>query len=184
VHLSCSLSFSACSAGAGGSDPGSGRVLRKRSAQRENEIEEEAPARNRQKSVYTMPPAPSVRSKGKRKNYKKMSLEAYTEYRKIDPYLTPRSSSFSDASLGAWFHNQSQLNVYLDCYVKQKNVVPEQRWIDFKHMMKKDPDYFGEAIDMCENFVLLPIMDIQQNYITMFIAQFYATVHFGSPLLI
>ena len=68
---------------------------------------------------------------------------------------------------------------YQDCYVKQKNPVPEQRYLDIKHM-KKHSEYFGEALDMCERFGLLPIMQVQCDYEKLMIAQFYATVHLGS----
>ena len=60
-----------------------------------------------------------------------------------------------------------------------KNPVPEQRYFDIEHM-RKHQAYFGEALEMCERFGLLPIMEVKCDYVELMIAQFYATVHFGT----
>jgi hypothetical protein len=72
----------------------------------------------------------------------------------------------------------NQAYVFQDCYAKFKNPVPTQHAIDLDHLRSK-PNYFGEALEICERFGLLPIMDTVCDYDVSMIAQFYATVHFG-----
>jgi hypothetical protein len=44
--------------------------------------------------------------------------------------------------------------------------------------MRMTPRYFGEALAMCEEFGLLPIMEFNNAYDEELIIQFYTTVHF------
>ena len=45
--------------------------------------------------------------------------------------------------------------------------------------VRKNLHYFGEALEICTNIGLLPIMEFRCNYDPMLITQFYATVHFA-----
>jgi hypothetical protein len=44
--------------------------------------------------------------------------------------------------------------------------------------MRKNPEYFGEALAMCEEFGLLPLMQFTQNWDEDLVVQFYSTVYF------
>jgi hypothetical protein len=44
--------------------------------------------------------------------------------------------------------------------------------------MCKNPEYFGEALAMCEEFGLLPLMQFTQNWDEDLVVQFYSTVYF------
>ena len=46
--------------------------------------------------------------------------------------------------------------------------------------MEKDPDYFGEALQMCSQLNILGIMQFNQDFDADLVAQFYATIHLGT----
>ena len=46
--------------------------------------------------------------------------------------------------------------------------------------MEKDPEYFGEALQMCTQLNILGIMQFNKNYDADIVAQFYAMVHLGT----
>ena len=46
--------------------------------------------------------------------------------------------------------------------------------------MEKDPEYFGEAFQMCTQLNILSIMQFNKDYDADIVAQFYATVHLGT----
>jgi hypothetical protein len=57
-----------------------------------------------------------------------------------------------------------------------KNRVVKQHHINVDHM-RKNTEYFGEALAMCEKFGLLPLMEFTQNWDEELV-QFYTTVFF------
>ena len=112
-----------------------------------------------------------------------MSFKEYSDYRKVDPYVVPRNPRFSSNGLNAWFSSTPyQLQVYNDVYVPLKRPVPESGFFDIEHM-RKNPTLFGEALDMCERFVLLPIMEVKCDYVELMVAQFYATLCTLEPMM-
>ena len=46
--------------------------------------------------------------------------------------------------------------------------------------MENDPEYFGEALQMCTQLNILGIMQFNKDYDADIVAQFYATVHLGT----
>jgi hypothetical protein len=117
----------------------------------------------RQKRKAKVPP---------RKTIDKYSLAEYTEYRKIDTYTIERNSRVTDEN----FRSRSQEEVYTRIYLPMKNRVVKQHHINVDHM-RKNTEYFGEALAMCEKFGLLPLMEFTQNWDEELV-QFYTTVFF------
>ena len=46
--------------------------------------------------------------------------------------------------------------------------------------MEQDPEYFGEALQMCAQLSILRIMQFNKDFDADLICQFYATVHLGT----
>ena len=61
----------------------------------------------------------------------------------------------------------------------KKNLYVDVRSID-TDAMEKDPEYFGEALQMCTQLNILKIMQFNKDYDVDIVAQFYATVHLGT----
>lgn len=55
----------------------------------------------------------------------------------------------------------------------------KQHTINIGHMRQK-PDYFGEALEICEEFGLLRLMEFNFDFADALVVQFFATLHFGS----
>ena len=54
-------------------------------------------------------------------------------------------------------------------------MVAPQKYINVAHMEEKQV-YFGEALDICQKFGLVPLMEHRQNFDVTAIAQFYSTL--------
>lgn len=115
---------------------------------------------------------------GKKPPLKKMSDSEFARNKGINPYVVgaPDPRHVSDP----WFYNNFQSQIYHEILMRKKtdNFVM-QHSIHLEHMTKK-PDYFGEALSICEEFGLLRIMDFNQKFDVELVAQFFATVHFGN----
>ena len=61
----------------------------------------------------------------------------------------------------------------------KKNLFVDVRSIDVA-FMEKDPDYFGEALQMCSQLNILRIMQFNKDFAADLVAQFYATIHLGT----
>ena len=83
-----------------------------------------------------------------------MPMNEYIEYREVDAYRMPRVSR-----MNGLFFNRSQEQVFKDIYTDLRHLVPEQRYLDVVHMRKKP--YFAEAMELCDQFGLEPIMTAQ-----------------------
>jgi hypothetical protein len=75
------------------------------------------------------------------------------------------------------FWSRSQEEIYTCIYLPMKNRVVKQHHINVYHM-RKNPEYFGEALEMCEEFGLLLLMEFTQNWDEELVVQFYTTVFF------
>ena len=67
----------------------------------------------------------------------------------------------------------------MDILKGKKNLYVDAKSIDLLHM-EKDPAYFGEALALCQQWGLIPIMTFNKDFDSEIVAQFYATVHFHS----
>ena len=53
------------------------------------------------------------------------------------------------------------------------------KWIDMHHLRKdKFRDYFGEALDLVEQFAIEPVISFHHDYDPELICQFFASVYF------
>ena len=109
-------------------------------------------------------------------SFVKMPENEYREYRLKNPYLIPRQANVSDPR----FYTNEQELVHDQIYLGHRNNVVLQHRLNIPHMTSpKYHDYFAEAYAMCEEFGLLHIMGLRQDYDEELVGQFYATVHMG-----
>jgi hypothetical protein len=69
------------------------------------------------------------------------------------------------------FWNRAQEEVYTRIYLPLKHKVVNQHHINVEYM-RKNSKYFGEALAMCEEFGLLPLMQFVQNWDEELVVQF------------
>ena len=111
------------------------------------------------------------KKKGKKAivSYAKMHLHEYMALRSTNPYVGPRASRVRNRH----FYTEVQERIFNEVYPPKVKVV-DQRYINISHMRKEA--YFHEALGICQEFGLLPIMTLQCNYDDYLVTQFYATV--------
>ena len=69
--------------------------------------------------------------------------------------------------------------MYLEVLPRFKTKVVKQFCINTEYM-QAHRDYFGEALDMCEEFGILEFINLHENFDEALIHQFYATIHFST----
>src|SRR3954464_3310797 len=109
---------------------------------------------------------PSPPRTGRRKSHssgpsgsKKLSDIPEAEFlalRSDNPYVTARHES-RDKSL---FYTDFQERVYFEFLMTGEKIVVPQKWIEMNHV-NKNLDYFSEALEICTNIGLLPIMQFK-----------------------
>ena len=154
------------------------RANKKVPVDRSEEIEEEEeimPARTTKRTrTGAAGTQRSVARKPTRKPFHKWKPEDYQIYREDNPYEEERS--YTD---NPHFFTKDQELVFKEIYVHKDYSVTLQHTIDINHLLKpKYKNYFEEALAMCQEFGLIPLMQFNQSYIEYYILQFYATVHF------
>ena len=106
-----------------------------------------------------------------------ISVSEYVERRRINPYVTPRAVLRGTEM----FWNKQQVLIYLDVIKSKQNTFVDVKWIDMHHMWKdKFRDYFGEALDLVEQFAIEPVISFHLDYYPELICQFFASVYFHS----
>ena len=61
----------------------------------------------------------------------------------------------------------------------KRNIYVDVHWIDMHHMREeKHRDYFGEALDLVEQFGIEHIISFHKDYDPEIVAQFFASVYF------
>ena len=99
----------------------------------------------------------------------------YVERRRVNPYVTPRAVLRGTEM----FWNKQQVLIYLDVIKSKQNTFVDVKWIDMHHMRKdKFHDYFGEALDLVEQFAIEPVISFHLDYDRELICQFFASVYF------
>jgi hypothetical protein len=147
----------------------------------EDDIEEESEVIR--PNTQTQRQAAMRANKGKQPAKKKTSIKPFDKWasqdyiilRKNDPYAIPRASRFSNPE----FYNSQMERIYSDCYTSGRYKVVEQHFLNIE-ALRSNPSYFGGALEMCEEFNLLPIMGFHCAYDPHLICQFYSTVHFST----
>ena len=109
------------------------------------------------------------------KGMDEISVTEYVERRRVNPYVTPRAVLRGTEM----FWNKQQVLIYLDVIKSKQNTFVEVKWIDMHHMRKdKFRDYFGEALDLVEQFAIEPVISFHHDYDPELICQFFASVYF------
>jgi hypothetical protein len=103
----------------------------------------------------------------------KMLPGDYSELRLVDPYANPHHARVANPH----FYTDTQARIYHDIYLARKTKVVEQHTLNMTHLRKHA--YFAEAMQICEEFGLQPLMEFNYKYDDYLITQFYATIHFG-----
>jgi hypothetical protein len=92
--------------------------------------------------------------------------------RRIDPYIEEKTST--------GFYNQFQQDFYELVILSDRKIAVEAQWVDWDYMERADDSLFKEIISECEDKKIKTLMGFKKNWNKVLIAQFYATVYFGS----
>lgn len=77
------------------------------------------------------------------------------------------------------FWTKQQNLIYLDVIKAKQNIYVDVHWIDMNHMREaKHCDYFGEALDLVEQFGIEHVISFHLDNDPEIVAQFFASVHF------
>jgi hypothetical protein len=98
----------------------------------------------------------------------------FLEVRGANPYLLPRNARQCP---NAYFHHINQERIYTEVYGAKEFKCCPQYSISMDKL-NSDLDYFGEALEICEEQGLIPIMTFSHDFSREVICQFYATVVF------
>ena len=102
-------------------------------------------------------------------------LAEFIVRRKINPYVNSRAN-FRGNDL---FWTKQQNLIYLDVIKAKQNIYMDVHWIDMNHMRQdKHHDYFGEALDLVEQFGIEDVISFHLDFDPEIVAQFFASVHF------
>src|SRR5215216_5926550 len=104
-----------------------------------------------------------------------MTAKEFWEKRRRDPYEQDQEPNLVNRP----FWNRFQWAIDFDVIKAKKNLYVDVRSIDIAYM-EKDPEYFGEALQMCSQLNILNIMQFNKDFDADLVAQFYATVHLGT----
>ncbi|KAK1661400.1 hypothetical protein QYE76_049559 [Lolium multiflorum] len=111
---------------------------------------------------------------GPPKAYEVLNKSQFLEIRGVNNYMVPRNTRLCPNNL---FYHPNQERIYHEVYgAKEFNCCP-QFSINMDKLPSK-PDYFGEALEICEEQGLIPLMTFTHNYSKEVICQFYATAVF------
>ena len=110
-----------------------------------------------------------------KKPAKQTSAKEFWERRRRNPYAEDQEPNLINRS----FWNCFQFAIYFDVIKAKKNLYVDVRSIDMD-AMENDPEYFGEALQMCAQLNILRIMQFNKDFDADLVAQFYATVHLGT----
>ena len=126
-------------------------------------------------------PASSKSLPKRPKTASQLSEPEFVAKRAVDYYVIDRMDQTpSVRGNNPYFHNSFQEECYREILLKKpKDNTVIQHHINVEFMRSK-PNYFGEALEICEEFDLFHIMELEQDYDEEIVAQFLATVHMGN----
>ena len=102
-------------------------------------------------------------------------LAEFIACRKINPYVKPREN-FRGNDL---FWTKQQNLIFLDVIKGKQNIYVDVYWIDMVHMRKDNHwEYFGEALDLVEQFGIEDLLTFHLDYDPEIVAQFFVSAHF------
>jgi hypothetical protein len=103
-----------------------------------------------------------------------LKKDQFLEISRINPHLVPRNPRLCSND---YFYHPNQEKIYNEIYgAKEFNCCP-QFSISMDKLRSK-PEYFGEALEICEEQGLIPLITFTHNYSKEVICQFYGTVVF------
>ena len=104
-----------------------------------------------------------------------MNAKEFWARRRRNPYVEDQEPTLVNRP----FWNRFQFAIFFDVIKAKKNLYVDVLSIDTE-FMEKDPEYFGEALQMCSQLNILKIMQFNKDFDADIVAQFYATVHLGT----
>ena len=117
----------------------------------------------------------ATKEKEPTKGMDEIPLAEFISRRKINLYGNPRAN-FRGNDL---FWTKQRNLIYLDVSKAKQNIHVEVKWINMHHMRKEaHREYFGEALDLVEQFGIEHIISFHKDYDPEILAQFFASVHF------
>jgi hypothetical protein len=105
----------------------------------------------------------------------KWGIKDWERIRFQDPYTAPPNPRWNNPQ----FRNDVQMRIISEVFEHHKNKVTKMWSVDLEHW-RKHLDYFGEALEICEEFDLIKLMELNCDFDVQLIHQFFASVHFGS----
>ncbi|KAK1698641.1 hypothetical protein QYE76_015338 [Lolium multiflorum] len=141
---------------------------------REQEEQEEIISPRTTKRQRAAATASKRTTSGPQKPMSGLKKSQFLEIRGANPYLVPRNPRLCPNN---YFYHANQERIYNEVYgTKEFNFCP-QFSINMDKLRSK-PEYFGEALEICEVQGLIPLMTFTHNYSKEVICQFYATAVF------
>ena len=101
-------------------------------------------------------------SKPKGKTVTEMTAKEFWVKRRRNPYEEDQDPTLVNRP----FWNRFQFAIYFDVIKAKKNLYVDVRSID-TDAMEKDPEYFGEALQMCTQLNILRIMQFNKSKLIM-----------------
>ena len=87
-------------------------------------------------------------------------IAEFISRRKINPYVHPRANLQGNEL----FCTKHQNLIYLDVLKAKRNIYVDVHWIDMHHMREeKYRNYFGEALDLVEQFGIEHIISFHKD---------------------
>jgi hypothetical protein len=105
---------------------------------------------------------------------RKWKIKDWERVRFQNPYSSPPNPRWTNLL----FRNDFQMKIISDIFEHHKNKVTKMWSVDLVRW-RNNPAYFGEALEICEEFDLIKIMELNCDFDVELVHQFYATVHFG-----
>ena len=101
----------------------------------------------------------------------------YIRLRQLNPYVHPRATVRGSEL----FWTKQQTLTYLDVIKNKQNTYVDVKWIDMHHLRKdKFREYFGEDLDLVEQFDIERVISFHLDYDPELICQFFASMFFHS----
>jgi hypothetical protein len=89
----------------------------------------------------------------------KWKIKDWERIRFQDPYSAPANPRWNNPQ----FRNDFQMRIISEVFENHKNKVTKMWSVDLEHW-RRNPDYFGEALEICEEFDLIKIMELNCDF--------------------
>ena len=89
----------------------------------------------------------------------KMPPTQFMKERRVNPYTASKDARYKNSL----FHTQFRERIFNEVLPHFKTKVVKQLYINTEYM-RAHRDYFGEALDMCEQFGILEFINLHENF--------------------